>query len=75
MSEQRRGGRAWKPDPTGDRCLHCARTWAGHAGTSCYPVPDPAIDAFDPSRPELLEAGDAADASRRSSPKPSRRSR
>ena len=63
----RRRGRAWKPDRTGKRCTRCARTWDGHAGTSCYPVPDPAIDAFDPPRPELLEFDDAADASRRSS--------
>ena len=58
MSQQRRRGRAWKPDTTGKRCMRCARTWDGHAGTSCYPVPDPAIDAFDPARPELLELGD-----------------
>lgn len=68
MTEQRRRGRAWKPDATGERCVRCARTWAGHAASSCYPVPDAAIDAFDPSRPELLELGDVADVSRRSSP-------
>ena len=68
MSQQRSRGRAWKPDATGARCVRCARTWGGHAGSSCYPVPDPAIDAFDPPRPELLELGEAADASRRSSP-------
>jgi len=67
MSEQRRRGRAWKPDATGQRCVRCARTWGGHAGSSCYPVPDPAIDAFDPPRPELLEVAEDADASRRSS--------
>lgn len=47
-------GRAWKPDLTGTRCTRCARTWGGHAGSSCYPVPDAAIDAFDPARPDLL---------------------
>jgi hypothetical protein len=55
-----RGRRAWKPDATGQRCSRCARTWAGHAGRSCYPVPHEAIDAFDPPRPDLLEALDAA---------------
>ena len=54
MTAQRRGW-AWKPDPTGRRCLRCARTWGGHAGSSCYPVPDAAIDAFDPPRPDLLD--------------------
>lgn len=68
MSTQRRRGRAWKPDATGKRCVRCARTWDGHAGTSCYPVPDPAIDAFDPARPELLELADGDDTSRRTSP-------
>jgi hypothetical protein len=59
MSEQRRRGRAWKPDATGKRC---ARTWNEHVGIRCYAVPDPAIDAFDPPRSELLEVSDGADA-------------
>jgi len=63
-----RRGRAWKPDLTGKRCTRCARTWDGHAGTSCYRVPDAAIDAIDPARPELLELANEADASHRSSP-------
>ena len=67
MADSRRG-RAWKLDRTGERCARCARTWDGHAGTSCYPVSEPAIDAFGPARPELLELNDAADASRRFSP-------
>ena len=45
---------SWKPDRN-RRCRKCGRTWAGHAGTSCFPVPDPAIDVFDPSRFDLLE--------------------
>ena len=47
-------GSAWKPDATGTRCLRCARTWAGHAGRSCYAVPCAAIDSYDPPRPDLL---------------------
>lgn len=54
---------AWKPDLTWKRCTRCGRTWDGHAGTSCYPVPDPAIDAFDPARPELLEVAEPSRAS------------
>jgi len=68
MTEPRGRGRAWKPDATGARCVRCARTFGGHAGRSCYPVPDAAIDAFDPPRPDLLEPVDDADPSRRSSP-------
>ena len=60
MTSSRRG-RAWKPDRTRKRCTRCARTWDGHAGTSCYPGPDPAIAAFDPPRRELLELDDVAD--------------
>ena len=55
-------------DATGERCMRCARTWVGHAGSSCYPVPDPAIDAFDAPRPDLLVAAGAPDAFRGSSP-------
>jgi hypothetical protein len=66
-------GGAWKPDATGKRCERCARTWNGHAGSSCYP----AIDAFDPPRTDLLEVTDPADASppgpRRAVPPASRR--
>ncbi len=67
MTDDRRRGRAWKPDATGERCTRCGRTWGGHAGSSCFPVPDAAIDAFDPARPDLLAVGDVGDASRRSS--------
>ena len=58
MTEPDDRGRAWKPDATGQRCLRCARTFGGHAGRSCYPVPDAAVDAFDPPRPDLLERVD-----------------
>jgi len=53
MTDERRRGRAWKPDASGKRCLNCARPWGGHAARSCYPVPAPAIDAFASSRPDL----------------------
>lgn len=60
MTDERRRGRAWKPDASGKRCLNCARPWGGHAARSCYPVPAPAIDAFASSRPDLLEVPDNA---------------